>query len=109
MAVIAYRNSNDKAHIAYELLFLNVSIKILEIISLMYINGILIIIINKNIYKKNISTFFNFSLFLLCRDLIKILILREILGGHNRPPFPGGPTMPPRPPFPRPHGPIIPR
>ena len=47
------------------------------------------------------------------RDLIKILILRELLGpgfpGHRpprpRPPFPGPgprPPMPPRPPFPRP-------
>lgn len=57
------------------------------------------------------------------RDLIKILILRELLGGGfpNRPPFPPRPPMPgpgPRPPFPggpgRPpfpggHGPIMPR
>lgn len=45
------------------------------------------------------------------RDLIKILILRELIntgrppfpgpGGSGRPPFPGGPGMPPpRPPFP---------
>lgn len=35
------------------------------------------------------------------RDLIKILILNQILGGFPiRPPFPGRPPMPPRPPFP---------
>ena len=35
------------------------------------------------------------------RDLIKILILNQILGNRPRPPFPGGPGMPPpRPPFP---------
>ncbi|MCI9015557.1 MAG: hypothetical protein HFJ53_00050 [Clostridia bacterium] len=58
---------------------------------------------------KNVETMENRNKNNIIRDLIKILILREILGGHNRPPFPGGPTMPPRPPFPRPHGPIIPR
>ena len=44
------------------------------------------------------------------RDLIRILILRELLGGGNfpqpprppRPPFPGGPGGGPRPPFPPP-------
>ena len=44
------------------------------------------------------------------RDLIRILIIRELLGGRpnrpGRPPFPGGPGMPggpgPRPPMPRP-------
>lgn len=49
------------------------------------------------------------------RDLIRILILRELFGGGRfpprprpiRPPFPGGPGMGPRPPFPG--GPIRPR
>lgn len=44
----------------------------------------------------------------ILRDLIKILILKQLLGGGNRPPvrpprppFPGGPGMPPpRPPYP---------
>ena len=53
------------------------------------------------------------------RDLIRILILRELFGGGNnpgrprppRPPFPGGPGGGPRPPFPPPGpgGPIRPR
>ncbi len=57
------------------------------------------------------------------RDLIKILILRQLLGGGRppirppRPPFPGGPGMPPpRPPYPGgrppmggPNPPIMPR
>ena len=56
------------------------------------------------------------------RDLIRILILKELLGGGNfprppkppfppRPPFPGGPGPNPRPPFPpqNPGGPIRPR
>ena len=46
----------------------------------------------------------------LLRDLIKILILRELLQ-QNRPPYPGGPVRPPmpgpRPPYPG--GPIRPR
>lgn len=49
------------------------------------------------------------------RDLVRILILRELFGGGNfpnrprppRPPFPGGPGPGPRPPFPG--GPIRPR
>lgn len=48
------------------------------------------------------------------RDLIRILILRELFGGRfpgrprpSRPPFPGGPG--PRPPFPGGPGPIRPR
>ncbi|MBO5478832.1 MAG: hypothetical protein J6A04_03860 [Clostridia bacterium] len=50
------------------------------------------------------------------RDLIRILILRELFGGRfpgrprpPRPPFPGGPGMGPRPPFPGVPGPIRPR
>ena len=45
----------------------------------------------------------------LLNDLIKILIIKELLGrpNNNRPPFPGG--RPPRPPFPGNRPPIMPR
>lgn len=36
----------------------------------------------------------------LLRDLIRILLIRELLG-NKRPPRPGRPPMPPRPPYPR--------
>lgn len=51
----------------------------------------------------------------LLRDLIKILILNQLLGrpqpprpGPGRPPFPGPGPLPPRPPFPGGPGPVRP-